>query len=333
MVQFGICGCGGFAEKAVLPMLRKVNGAEVTALFGGSNQERLQKLGKEFGVSRICDTFDDLVGTDDVDAVYISSPNVFHKEQTIAAARAGKHVLCEKPMAMNATECREMVDVCRQQGVKLTVDFCYPFGSAQQRVKELIDEGAIGEVSYLYLSWNIAGYGDNETLGWRGDPKKSGGGPLMDLGTHMVDLACFFLNDTVESVMAYVRPARSDTEIEIDALAMFEFSRGARASLDTSFVRGNKHNYTVVGTAGQIHALGTMGWRPEGKITLRRGLEEQDVPFDKIHGFGTLCRLFCQAVEQDQTAPAPGEAGLHVQAVIDAIYLSSQTGKRCPVDK
>ncbi len=224
MIRFGISGCGGFAEKAILPLIANMPDAQVTTIYGGSS-ERLETIKQKFNVNRICGSYDELAGSDDVDAVYISSPNVFHKEQAIAAACAGKHILCEKPLGMNASECREIVDTCHKQAVKLTVDHWSPFAPAQQKVAQLVNEGVIGEVSFLYLSINVGGYSDLSAIGWRADPKKSGGGPLMDLAVHMVDLGCFFLDDKVKSIMAYVRPERTQTQIELDV----------RDSLDKDF--------------------------------------------------------------------------------------------------
>ena len=329
MIHFGMCGCGGFIERAVLPMMQDVENAKAIAAFD-VDRGRLDKVCKEFDISQACNTFQELLNAEGVDVIYVASPNVFHKEHTILAAEAGKHVFCQKPMGMNAAECREMIEACRSKGVKLGIGFCYPFGGAQQRAKELIKEGAIGQVSYLHLSFNLGGY-NPDTVGWRCDPKLSGGGPMMDLAPHLINLACFFLDDKVESVMAYVRPEKTETEIETDVTALLEFSGGARACVDTSFVRGNKHNYTIVGTEGEIHAAGTMAWRSGGEVILQAEGQEQNISFSNIEHIEQEVRLYCRAVERNEDPPVSGEAGLHAQAVIDAIYESGSTGKRCAV--
>ena len=330
MIRFGMCGCGGFIEKAILPRMRAVENAQPVAAFD-VDKERLGKICKEFDIAQACNTFEELLRAEDVDVIYIASPNVFHKEYTILAAQAGKHVFCQKPMAMNAGECREMVEACRSQGVKLGIGFCFPFGGAQQRAKELIKDGAIGDVSHLYLSYNLGGY-NPDTVGWRCNPKMSGGGPLMDLAPHLVNLACFFLDDKVSSVMAYVRPEKTQTEIELDVLAMLEFAGGARACMDTSFVRGNTHNYTIVGTKGQISVSGTMAWQSGGQMTLQVEAQEQDIPFSNIEHLEQEIRLYCSALEKNEEVAVSGQAGLHAQAVIDAIYESGSTGQRCMVE-
>jgi len=313
-------------------MLRNVENARAVALFGSRNEQKRENLRKQFSIESSYDTYDEMIASDEVDAVYVASPNVFHKEQTIAAARAGKHVFCEKPMGLNARECREMLKTCRECGVKLGVGFCYPLSGAQQRAKQLVEEGAIGEVSSMYISFNLAGYNE-KSAGWRCDPLRGGGGPLMDLGPHLVNLACFFLEDSVASVIACVRPQKTEKKIETDAHAILEFQGGARALLDTSFVRGNMHNYSVVGERGEIRAYGTMCWRAGGRLALEQGGKEQPVDFEKTEGIEREFRLFCRAIERNEKLPPSisGEAGLHAQAVIDAIYKSGALGERCLV--
>ena len=326
MMRFGVCGCGAFAEKAFLPILANVDQAKATAVFDAKDKNRQKQLQTQFNIPRGCDSFESLIEGDDIDVVYIATPNVFHKELVISAARASKHILCEKPLGMNTNQCREMVDQCRQHNVKLGVDFCYPFGDAQRKVKELIKQGAIGKISFIHFSWSFLA---DVTNNWHGDAKISGGGPLMDVAPHIIDLARFYFEDDIESVSAYVRPEKTDAEIEMDAAAVLEFSQGARATIETSFVRQNKHNYTIVGTKGELHAVGTMAWQgTKGRVVLRTGLQETDISFGEIHGLQRMLGLFCQAIPQDQPLPVDGRAGLYAQAAIDAIYESGRTGKR-----
>ena len=209
---------------------------------------------------------------------------------------------------MNAAECREIIDVCHSSGVKLGVGFCYRFQGAQKRVKEMIAAGEIGEVSYIHLSFNLGGY-NPETAGWRCNPAMSGGGPLMDIAPHMIDLASFLLDDTVESTMAYVHPLKTDKAIETDVLAMLQFSKGARATIDTSFVRGNPHNYTIIGSKGQLNAYGTMAWQTGGKLVLLGGTSEQEIKFPMTEHIEEELRLYCDSLDRGSDVPVPGRSG------------------------
>ena len=326
MVRFGFSGCGGFAERAVLPLLERVENAKAVA---ACDKRNIDAVCNKFGLTTF-DSLEEMLNSADIQAVYVCSPNLFHKDQIITAAKAGKHVMCEKPMGLNAEECRQAIEVCKACNIKLGVDFCYPLAGAQQKAKQLVQEGAIGEVSHIHISFSLGSY-NKETVGWRCDPKISGGGPLMDVAPHMVHLASFFLEDTAESVMAYVRPPLTDTDIELDVVAIIEFSRGGRATIDTSFVRGNTHSYSVVGQRGEIRAFNTMCWGAGGELTLVCGVEEQNVPFDPVEGIEEHFRRFARAIERDKSPPIPGKAGLQVQAVIDAIYESGRSASRCDV--
>ena len=330
MIRLGISSAGSFVEYGILPRLREVDNITVAAISDKLDMAKARKLADAYSIAGVADDFDYILADDAIDAVYICSPNVFHKDMTIAAAQAGKHVFCEKPLGMNAAECRKMVDACNANHVKLAVGFCYPLAGGQQKAKELIEQGAIGEFSHIYISFNLGDY-NPETVGWRCDPKISGGGPLMDLAPHLVDLAGFFFDDRIESVMAYVSPEKTDTAIETDALILLEFKRCGRAVIDTSFVRGNIHSYLAVGTKAAIRAVGTMAWQAGGKVALEEADQARDIEFDLTEGIEQEFRSFAHAVEQDAPLRATGELGLQVQAVIDAIYKSAQTGKRVSV--
>ncbi len=334
MIKFGFCGCGGFIEKAVLPMMARVPGAKAAAAWD-ANRASLNRVCDAFGIDARCANFEELL-SQDVDVIYIASPNVYHHDQVLAASKAHKHVFCQKPMGLDAAECEEMVEACRDAGVKLGVGFCYRFQGAQEAARRMIHDGTLGEVSHLYLSFNLGGY-NPETAGWRCDPKMSGGGPLMDLAPHLVDLARWLLDDEVESVMAYVRPARDENTIELDADAVLEFKGGARAEMNVSFVRGNIHNYTAVGTRGQLRAMGTMCWNNtlpdigKGRLHLEHFMDSAEVDFTTEEHIEKEIRLFCAALEAGAEPPVSGLDGLAAQRIIDAIYESGRTGRRVSV--
>ncbi len=332
MIRFGMCGCGGFIEKAVLPMMLRSGKAMPVAAYDANAAAR-DRVADAFGIAHRCATYEELLADPDVDVVYVASPNAFHCDQTVRAAAAGKHVFCQKPMGMDAAECERMVRACDDAGVRLGMGFCYRFQGAQEEAKRRIGDGTLGAVTRLDLSFNLGGY-NPRTAGWRCDAKLAGGGPLMDLAPHLVDLAAWLLDDTVVSVMAYVDPERTADAIELDACATLLFSRGARASLDVSFVRGNMHNYAIVGRTGQLRAVGTMCWNNElpgigkGRLLLEKEMGSEPVPFETEEHLEKEMRLFCEALEAGRPVPVSGRDGLAAQRVIDAIYESGRTGRR-----
>ncbi len=335
MLGFGMCGCGRYIECAALPMIKVIPEAQAVAAFD-VNPERVNTVADMFDIKSRCFTFEDLLKADGVDIVYVASPNVLHKPQTIAAAEAGKHVFSQKPLGMNAQECREMIAACKANGVKLGVGFCNRFQGAQEKVKNMVRDGVLGDVTYIHSSFSLYGF-TKETVGWRCDPKLAGGGPLMDLSPHIVDWAAYVLDDIPDSAMSYVRPQKTDTQVEMDVVAIVEFKGGARLVIETSFnTRLCVPTYHIVGTEGKVEAGGTMIWLtqglPVGDLTLTKGWDKPEkLEFSGQEHIGIEMSLFCQSIINNTEPPVPGEAGLIAQATIDAIYESGQTGQRVQI--
>jgi predicted dehydrogenase len=334
MINFGFSGCGGFIERAVLPLLQTVKQANVIAAFD-VDQKRLGEICRKFSIQQSCAVFDELLRIKDIDVIYIASPNALHREQVIAAAEAGKHVFCQKPLGITVADCHDMIEACDRNRVKLNVGFCYRFGGAQQKVRELLNAGKIGKLSLFQFSFNL-GFDPNNT-GWRCDPKLSGGGPLMDLAPHMVDMANFFTENRPETVMAYVEPKKTETQVEMDVAAVLQYPKGVRAFLDIGFTgRAKMHNYLLIGDKGALYAEGTMPWRTNNRKTGFLKYEDNlkpavEIDFSTHEYIAAEIKAFCDAVQKNENPPVPGQAGLDAQAVIQAIYESGETGMRVRV--
>ena len=330
MIRLGLSSAGIFVERGVLPRLKNVENIQLAAISDPFQPQRANELAETFGIERTFVDFHTMIESSAIDAVYVCAPNCFHHDLVIAAAKAGKHVLCEKPLALNTAQAEEMVRVCQQHGVKLGIGFCYPHAGPQKKIKKLVDDGVIGKLSHIHLSFNLVNF-HKEVAGWRCDPKVSGGGPLMDLAPHLVHLACFLSDDKVESVMAYVEPEKDATKVETDALAVLKFRQGVHATLETSFIRSETHAYCATGNKGNIRAVGTMSWQVGGRIILEEDFQSRDIEFKPLEGIEQEFREFASSIEKKEELLCDGRAGLHVQAVIDAIYESGKTGNRCVI--
>lgn len=333
MIKFGFASSGGFVERGILPVLDYADNVKVIGISDKLNHEAMNRVAKAFDIENTYPVYEDMLKNEDIDAVYIPAPNAFHKDMTIAAANAGKHVLCEKPMALNASQCREMVAACEANNVRLAIDFCYTYAGPQMKIKQLIDDGVIGDFSHIHLSFSLCGF-TKDIAGWRGEPKLSGGGPLMDLAPHMINMAQFYAQSKVESVTAYVKPEMTDTDTENDASGALEFESGKTATFETSFIRCTPHYFVVAGTKGTIRAHETMGWKVGGNIeltTLGDDWSTEKVEFENIEGLANHFKVFADNIENNKPHFADGHAGLHAQQVIDAIVESGKSGKRCMI--
>ncbi len=153
----------------------------------------------------------------------------------------------------------------------------------------------------------------------------------MDLAPHLIHLACFFFDDRVRSVMAYVSPEKTDTETGMNVRILLEFPGNKLATIDTSFIRGNMHYYDIVGRKGLINAIGTMCWQVGGSMQMEKNFERLPLNFDNIEGIEQEFRIFANAIENDRQPFATHYDGLHVQSVIDAIYEPAKTGKQIEI--
>src|SRR5262249_21276406 len=179
-VRYAVIGLGHIAQAAVLPAFKHARRNSVLAALVSSEEQKLKQLGRRYGVSKLCsyDDVDELFASGDIDAVYIALPNDMHKDYTIRAARAGLHVLCEKPMAVTPRECEEMIRATRQAKVKLMIAYRLHFERANLEVGKLARSGKLGELRFFSSDFAMQVSDDNIRL----NPPDQGGGPLFDIG-------------------------------------------------------------------------------------------------------------------------------------------------------
>ena len=185
--RWGVAGCGRFAENSFLPAIRLTRNSSVTALYS-RDVSRAKSLAEKFGVQNSFNDYDEFLKSD-IDAVFIASSNLHHYEQVIKAARAGKNILCEKPIALNSAEAEEMVKVCKENNVLFAINYVHRYHPLVLKAKELIVNQKLGKLVSVDVHFNIDFPPDNN---FRFKKELSGGGALRDIGTHMIDLIKIF---------------------------------------------------------------------------------------------------------------------------------------------
>lgn len=247
-VQWGVLSTAGIAQKQLIPAFLRADNAEVTAIASGSNLKKAEEIAGRFGIPTAYDSYEKLLNDPKVDAVYIPLPNHLHKEWVMKAAENGKHILCEKPAALNADDVVEMKEVCEEHGVLFMEAFMYHFHEQHNRVKEIIDAGEIGDVRFMRAAFSF--YLANKENNIRTSSEK-GGGSIYDIGCYAIHSIRNILREEPDSVYTHgvVDP---DYGVETDAVGYLEFSNGIRAMFDSSFNLSNRSEYEVVGTEGRI---------------------------------------------------------------------------------
>jgi len=344
-VKWGVIGAGGIADRRTIPEgILGASNAELVAVQDISG-DRIAEVAAKYGVTRYDREFD-VLADDNVDAVYIATPNHLHHAQVLAAAEAGKHVLCEKPLALTLPECEEMVEACRAAGVKLGINFMMRFHACHEKMRQIVADGDLG----------TAVMGRAELTCWyppipgafRQDPALGGGGAFADMGNHCVDLLEYIFGPT-KRVSCFIGNLVQDYAAEDTAVAMLEFESGAKGIVDALFNvpdAAARNALEVYGSKGSLVTFGTIGQGSGGSITAV--IERDDKGYDAgqardedpseiiepepVNIYAAHIEAFCDAVINDTEPPISGEDGIWSHKVIEACYESAKTGQAIEIE-
>jgi predicted dehydrogenase len=317
-VRFGLIGCGDISRKRVAPALRDSDSCELISV-ARKQAELAESFAKEFCAQRWYADWRELVADKEIDAVYIASPVYLHAEQTIAAAEAGKHVLCEKPMAMNVAECDQMIAACESNDVKLGVAYYRHFYPVVRRVKEIIDSDEIGTPVVAQVNaFEWFSPEKSHPRYWLIEKEKSGGGPMFDFGCHRVEVL-LDLFGKVESVKAATSNSFFKRGVEDVASAILQFEEGTTATLMVAHsAREPQDTLHVFGSRGSIHVDVLNGG--ELRVESNLGERRESLPCAKnIHQ--PLIEDFARAVLENRAPLVDGHVGRAVAAIEEEIYM------------
>ena len=328
-IYWGILGAGKIAESQMAPAIAAVPGHELVAVSRRS-LDAAQEFADRHGAQRAYDSAEELLDDDQVNAVYVATPPHLHARQTVLAARAGKHVLCEKPMALTTGEAREMVEACRTSGVVLTICHYQRFNARHQRVKSLVEEGAIGQVTAARI--NFSDRFPPQPGVWHHNPEISGGGPVMDLGIHCIDLLRF-LCGPAESVAALMERLVDDSPVDDTATLLLRLANGAQAVVTSHWTTANHepertNGLEIWGTEGSIVAAPISAKDSAGtlRVLTAEGIQDYSEEPGGPRPHVALLGAFGEAVAGDGPNPISGEEGLAGLAVVEAAYESARSG-------
>ncbi len=336
-IRWGIIGCGGIARRRTIPGLVGAANAELVAVMD-TNETFAKEVAEEFGVKHAFSDMDALLALPEVDAVYIATPVFCHKEQVIAAANAGKHILLEKPMAMTSAEAEELKVLCEEKGVRLSIGLMMRFHAYHEEMKRLIAEGAIGDIVSIrsqFACW----YPDIPGV-WRQDKSKSGGGALVDLGVHCIDLVQYVTGLRATEVTAFCDTQTFSYGVDDSATVLLRMNNGALCVIESNFnipddaVTGKIEIY---GTAGSMRADGTLAQEEVGTVHVltsdsTKGYDASqnrgpivptviDVPTGNM--YTKEVERFGEAIINGTASPVPAEDAIFVQKIVEAAYRAN----------
>ncbi len=301
-MRWGLIGTGWHARAKIAPAL-----GEQLAGVVGSSAAKAAAFVEEVGTGRAWPSLAAMLADPAIDAVFVSTPNDLHLEQVLAAAAAGKHVLVEKPMALDSSQCRRMIEACRSADVRLGVGFQLRHHPVHREIARLIRTAALGEVVLLRAEWHTA-YGPWRN--WRADPDRAGSDVLGAVGVHVFDLLCALADAEVADVSALVDrdPA---TGMERTLAATLRFANGiiAQGSI-TRRARGPLPSVQVLGTEGSAIGVGTLGMAPTGRLLVTRGDATEERALAVPDLYAAQFEAFAQAVAAGREPDASGTDGL-----------------------
>ena len=310
-----------------MPGVRASASTELVAI-GSRDLERAQTVAREFDIPRAYGSYEDVLADPEVDAVYIPLPNSMHTEWTIAAAQAGKHVLCEKPLARTERQARQMAEACEGSGVVLMEAFMWRHHTQQARVRGIIASGDIGEPRMVrgIFSYVIAPDPTNVRL-----QEGLEGGSLMDVGCYPVNVARWvFGAEPTEVVGHQIVDAQYGVEIAFSGVLHFPGER--QAQIASSFLQADQQEYEIIGTEGRL--VVDRAYRPDnrpGRITIVRRATQCIEEVEPANQYALEADHFAASVRAGRPLP-PGENGIAQTRVIEALYTSAATGRSVSLD-
>jgi 1,5-anhydro-D-fructose reductase (1,5-anhydro-D-mannitol-forming) len=328
MVGWGLVGASTIAREWMIPAIAAQPDARVAALFG-SDPGRARAFAAASGVPRVHDSLDDLLADPDVGVVYVSTTNEKHRDQALAAIRAGKHVLCEKPLALSVADAREMVAAARRAGVVLGTNHHLRNAATHRAMRAAIAAGAIGRPLAARVFHAV--FLPPHLQGWRIDSPEAGGGVVLDITVHDADTLRFVLGDgEVEEVIAFTAAqGMAAGGLEDAVMGVMRFRGGVLAQFHDAFtVRHAGTGFEVHGEEGSLIGRDVMTQRPVGTVVLRRGDREEALAIGEPNNlYERSVRLFAAAARGDGEPAATGEDGVRSLAIALAARESAATGR------
>jgi len=341
-IRWGVIGAGGIAARRTIPeakaMLRDVEFVSAMCRTRAS----AKKVAERFGIPHCCDSEKELL-EQDIDAVYIASPQDVHCDQAVRAARAGKHILCEKPMAVTPDEVDLMEAAVRKAGVKFMLGFCMRNNAYNVKARELVRAGALGQM--VMGRAQLTCWYPPIATSWRQDAVVSHGGSLIDMGTHCLDLLEWIMGTRIQAVCGFqdMMTHKYRTRIEDASTLVVRFENGAHGVVDNYFNLPDaaaQNTLELHGTKGSIIGQGTIGQDPTGRMfsiiqPQETGYNANQVRNTKVTRkeyslkgaslYGQMIGDFNRCIREDSDPPVPLEDGRHSVNLVQAIYTAVKT--------
>ena len=329
-IGFGLIGASNIASSQMIGAIRQQGGCDVVSVLS-SDLSRAKAYAETNAIPHATDSLQALLDNPDVDAVYVSTTNELHHSQVLAAAKASKHVLCEKPLAMSLDDAKEMIQACKDADVVMATNHHLRNAVAHRTLRQLIEEGVIGKPLAARVFHAV--YLPEHLQGWRLTKKGAGGGVVMDITVHDIDTLRFILQaNPVEVISMSQYSGMANPELEDGTMSIFKFDNNVQAQVHDAFtIKHAGNGLEVHGTEGSLIARNVMQQMPGGEIILRNANEERAIEMQHENLYDVGTRKFVEAIRGEGEPAATGGDGLYSLAAALACLESEETGRRVKI--
>jgi 1,5-anhydro-D-fructose reductase (1,5-anhydro-D-mannitol-forming) len=329
-LRWGLIGASTIAAQHMIGAMRD-NGGEVVAVMSAI-LDRAKACAAEHAIARATDDLAALVGDTNLDAVYISTTNELHRDQVFAAAKAGKSVLCEKPLALSLADANAMVAACRDRGVVMATNHHLRNAATHRAMREAIKQGRIGKPLFARVFHSV--YLPPNMQGWRIDKPQAGGGVTLDITVHDADTLRFVLDDEPLAISAMnANGGMGRAGLEDGVMGVARFSSGLLAQFHDAFTtRYATTGFEVHGEMGSLIGRNCMTQAPVGDVILRDAKGEAPLPLVPENLYARSVRLFHEAVAGRGAPAATGEDGVRSLAFALATREAAHAGREAMVE-
>ncbi|WP_336775783.1 Gfo/Idh/MocA family protein [Paenibacillus sp. MMO-58] len=328
-LRWGILGCANIAKNAVIPGLHLSDSNEVAAI-ASRDGEKARQTAEELNIPTAYDSYEALLADSSIDVIYIPLPNHLHKEWAIRAAEAGKHILCEKPLALNAHEAAEMAEAADKAGVLLSEAFMYRYHPRYQQIKELIASGAIGQIRGIRSAFTFNNPNDSKNVRFR---KAWGGGSIYDVGCYPINVARLLLDKEPEAVTVNALFSPEHDDVDMMASGLIEFDGNVSLTFDCGMWAAFRNPLEILGTDGiiEVPSAFVTPTAESSQIYLNANGERRQIEVPYVNSYTAQADSIARSITNGIPLEFPTSDAIRNMKVIDACLLSAREHARVPV--
>lgn len=326
-LRFGIMSTARIARNSMIPGILKSERCEVAAI-ASRNTEKAAEVAENFKIPTYYGTYEALLDDPEIDAIYIPLPNHLHKPWTIKAIKAGKHVLCEKPAALNEVDVRQMVEAAREHKVVFAEAFMYRYHPKHARVRELIDSGEIGEIRSIHGSFTFNNAADRENVRYN---KEMGGGSIYDVGCYPISAARMIYGQEPRAITAHASYSEEHDGVDMMAHGLLEFDHGLGLTFECGMWTYSRCCLEIAGSEGRIELPSAFGWErmeDQAQILIHTAKGTREERLGPHNHFALQVDAMASAILDGIPMPFSPEDSIYNMRVIDACLESARTSSR-----